>query len=438
MLFQFSKAIALLLGKESCFCCWYRLAFCLNVCLVGLAYLSSLSPKSPMKPSLLKLISINIGVTLGLLFGLNLLAHLVMTAGEQIMYLFNLEGGPDEVNEDRELANLPNYEGRSDEMFQHFRESLDIDVEYDPYLGWRREAFEGETITINETGDRIHTSLSNTNAESPSVYIFGGSTVWGTGVIDNETLPAFYQTVAQVPTVNKGETAFVSRQSLISFSNLLATGEEIDGAIFYDGVNDVQYGCRAELEVNDHARTQVFADRIEGRDRRSSPTRKFVNYLETLFFGAIQDLSDEVIDIINDNRGSSIAEDALICDTDAERAQQVAEALVANWEVAHDLAEARGVEFMAVLQPVAYLGEPRIDHIRPSLTAEQGDQYRAVYPRIQALLAERNYDWVEDYVPLLAADEDYYYIDFCHVSGNGNEKIAQRLYQDSRRRWSFL
>lgn len=392
-----------------------------------------------MKPSLLKLIAINIGVTLGLLFGLNLLAHIVMTTGEQVMRLFDWEGGLDEVDEDRKLAELPNYEGRSDEMFQHFRETFDIELEYDPYLGWRREEFEGETITINEDGDRIHSELSNTNGDTPRVYIFGGSTVWGTGVVDDETLPAFYQTFAQIPTINKGETAFVSRQSVISFSNLLAAGEEIDGAIFYEGVNDVQFGCRAELNVNDHARTQVFAGRIERGDRSSSPTVKFRDYWVTLFFGAIEDLASEVINIIEDNRGSaSIDEDALVCDTDTERAQEVAEALVANWELAHDLAEARGVEFMAVLQPVAYLGNPRLDHIRPSLTAEQGDQYRAVYPRIQALLAERNYDWVEDYVPLLAADEEYYYIDFCHVSGNGNRRIARRLYRDSRRQWEFL
>ncbi|MBE9101295.1 hypothetical protein [Vacuolonema iberomarrocanum] len=392
-----------------------------------------------MKSSLLKLIAINVGVTLGLLFGLNLLAHIVLLTGEQAMRLFNLDGGPDEVNEDRELAALPNYEGRSDEIFQHFRETFDIEMKYDPYLGWSREEFEGETITIDENGDRSHDALPNANTESPRVYIFGGSTVWGTGVVDNETLPAFYQGFAELQTINKGETAFISRQSFLSFSHLLAAGEEIDGVIFYEGVNDVQYGCRAELEVNEHARTQVFADRVEGGERDASPTRKFRSYWATLFFGAIGDLSAEVIDIINDNRESSaIAEDALICDTDPERAQQVAEALVANWELAHNLAEARGVEFMAVLQPVAYLGEPRIDHIHSVLTAEQGDQYRAVYPRIQALLAEHDYDWVEDYVPLLAADEEYYYIDFCHLSGNGNQKIAQRLYRDSRRRWSFL
>ncbi|MEO1146950.1 MAG: hypothetical protein AAFY26_15305 [Cyanobacteria bacterium J06638_22] len=392
-----------------------------------------------MKSSWLKLIAINVGVTLGLLFGLNLLAHLVLFAGEQAMRLFNLDGGPDEVHEDRELASLPNYEGRYDEIFQHFRETFDIDMKYDPYLGWSRDEFEGETITINDKGDRTHGELPGTSEERPTIYIFGGSTVWGTGVVDNETVPAFYQGFANHPTVNKGETAFISQQSFLSFSQLLAAGEDMDGVIFYEGVNDVQYGCRSELNVNDHARTQVFADRVEGGENRSSPTRQFRRYWVTLFFGAIQELGDEVGDLIEDNRGTpAIAEDALICDTDPERAQEVAEALVANWELAHTLAEAEGVEFMAVLQPVAYLGEPRIDHIRPALTAEQGDQYRAVYPRIQALLAERNYGWVEDYVPLLAENDDYYYIDFCHLSGNGNQRIAQRLYQDSRRRWAFL
>lgn len=391
-----------------------------------------------MKPALFRLLAINVGVTLGLLFGLNLLAHIVMTVGEQVVRLFNLEGGFAEIDADRTTAELPNYAGRSEEIFQLLRETSTVELHYTPYLGWAREPFAGEHITIGEDGDRLHAPLPDQPANQPTVYIFGGSTVWGTGATDNETLPAHYQSIAQVPTVNKGETAFVSRQSLIAFNNLLAAGTPIDGVIFYDGVNDVQYGCRAELAVNDHARTQVFAERIEADARSASPAQQFRDYWMTLFLGGIQDLGAEVIDIINDNRGTTANDDALICDTDPKRAQQVAEALVANWEVAHRLAIAHGVEFMAVLQPVAYLGDPRIDHIRPRLTPEQGDQYRAVYPRIQALLAERDYPWVEDYVTLLAADDAHYYIDFCHVSGNGNAKIAQQLYQDSRRRWEFL
>jgi len=391
-----------------------------------------------MKPAFLKLILINIGVTLGLLFTLNLLAHIVMTLGEQTIRLMGWGGGIDAINKDKATAQLPNYEGRYDEMFQHFRETTDVPLNYEPSIGWSRGEFSGETIMIDRAGNRVHQPLETVAEDTPKVHIFGGSTVWGTGVVDNETLPAFYQNFAKIPVVNKGETAFISRQTLLSFVNLLSTGEEMNGVVFYDGVNDVQYGCRVELEVNQHSRTQVFADRIQRGGISASPSREFQRYLVALFWGGIQELTAEVADIIEDSRDRPTPDSSMVCDNDADRAQRVAEALIANWEIAHDLAEARGIEFMAVLQPVSFIGNPRLDHIQPTLDAELGKQYRAVYPRIQQLIEERNYDWIQVYTPVLNDPDMYFYIDFCHVSGNGNQRIARRLYRDTLNQWEFL
>lgn len=402
------------------------------------AFIRLLFAITTMKSPLIRLILINLGVTAGLLFGLNILAYTILVLAEQGARILEATGQSEDIKENRAKASLPNYENRFDEMFQHFQETDEIEVFYEPYIGWSREAFEGETITIDEQGHRLHSPLPNAVPDTPKVHIFGGSTVWGTGVVDDETLPAFYQQAANIPTINQGETAFVSRQSLIAFSDLLASGDPVDGVIFYDGVNDVQYGCRRELDVNQHSRTQVFRDRIGSGRSTPSPTRDFGRFWQTLFIGGIQDLVVEVQDIIADNRDSEIADKALVCDDDDERAQQVAEALVANWELAHDLATARGVEFLAVLQPVSFLGNTRLDHIQPELSTELWAQYKAVYPKVQQILAERNYDWVVDYVSVLSGEDTYYYVDFCHVSANGNAEIAEQLYDDTRRRWAFL
>lgn len=390
-----------------------------------------------MKSSVLKLLLINLGVMIGLLFTFNFLAHLLQLIGVQVASVMGWEGGPEEVLENQRLAELPNYEGRRDEMYRHFRESLTVPVDYAASVGWQRGAFQGETITINEQGRRVHQSLPETSqVTKPTVYIFGGSTVWGSGVTDNETIPAFYQQVTQLPTVNEGETAYISRQSLASFVNLLSVQEAMDAVIFYDGVNDVQYGCRAELQVNEHGRTAVFRDRLRELRSRQSATEQFMAYLNGVFLGGIQGLGVDIVDAINDTRKKQREEDSMICDSDPERARQVAAALLANWEMAHDLAQARGIKFLAVLQPVAYVGQPQVDHIKDDLDPQFGKQYEAVYPILQRMIRERNYDWIVDYSRVLSLDE-YIYIDFCHVSANGNQILAQRLVEDTRSRWNL-
>ncbi|MBD1911790.1 MULTISPECIES: hypothetical protein [unclassified Leptolyngbya] len=388
-----------------------------------------------MKSPLLKLILINLGVTAGLLFTLNFLANLVQLVGAQVIDIMGWEGGVEEVVEDQNLAELPNYQGRRDEMYRHFRETLRIPVVYEPSVGWTREPFEGKTITIDAQGNRVHQPLpASAQTSKPKVYIFGGSTVWGTGATDNETLPAFYQKFSDLPTVNKGETGYISRQSLASFVNLLSTKEPMDAVIFYEGVNDVQYSCRAELKVNEHGRTAVFRSRLRQKKSSRSEAEDFKDYLNALFLGGIQDLGVDIVDSINDARPTKRKDDSMICDNDPERARQVAETLLSNWEIAHALAQTRGIQFLAVLQPVAYMGQPKLDHINDDLDDQFGKQYQAVYPILQQLIRERNYDWIVDYTDLLSRDE-YIYIDFCHVSPNGNEILARRLVQDTRSRW---
>lgn len=389
-----------------------------------------------MKSSVLKLLLINLGVMVGLLFTFNFLAHLLQLIGTHVASVMGWEGGPEEVIENQRLAELPNYEGRRDEMHYHFRESLMLPINYAASVGWQRDPFQGKTITIDERGRRVHQPLPEASQTKSTVYIFGGSTVWGSGVTDNETIPAFYQKIAQLPTINEGETAYISRQSLASFVNLLSAQEPIDAVIFYDGVNDVQYGCRAELQVNEHGRTEVFRDRLRQRRSQQSATEDFMAYLNGVFLGGIQELGVEIVDAINDTRKKQREEDSMICDSDPERARQVAATLLANWEIAHDLAQAQGIEFLAVLQPVAYLGQPKVDHIQEDLDPQFGKQYEAVYPILQRLIRERNYDWIVDYSQVLSRDE-YFYIDFCHVSANGNEILARRLAQDTRSRWNL-
>ena len=116
-----------------------------------------------------------------------------------------------------------------------------------------------------------------------------------------------------------------------------------------------------------------------------------------------------------------------MCDKSKDRAQKVTKTLVNNWEIAHDIAQARGIKFFAILQPVAFIGKPKLDHLKLSKTF--GLQYKTVYPLLKKVIRERGHNWILDYTDRFSRDE-YIYVDWAHVSKNGNKIIANRIYTD--------
>ncbi len=355
--------------------------------------------------SIRRLVFINIAVLLILLVLINFLSHAI---------LFMMKGGISR-------SELPNYVSNRELARIHFAEfNRSLKTQYDAFVGWSRRPFQGKTITIDSHGDRLHTTIVHDESQTQSVYFFGGSTIWGTGAWDNDTIPALFSSISGMPSYNKGETGYTSRQSLAKFINLLAQGEQIDVAIFYDGVNDSSTHCRTELNVNEHSRTQSIRKRL----KRSK--KEFVlKYVDYIFLQNTRKLAAEISHKLfgtqtKERRG-------YVCDKSKDRAQKVTKTLVNNWEIAHDIAQARGIKFFAILQPVAFIGKPKLDHLKLSKTF--GLQYKTVYPLLKKVIRERGHNWILDYTDRFSRDE-YIYVDWAHVSKNGNKIIANRIYTD--------
>jgi poly-D-alanine transfer protein DltD len=98
--------------------------------------------------------------------------------------------------------------------------------------------------------------------------------------------------------------------------------------------------------------------------------------------------------------------------------------MMMNWEMAHEIVSNRNGEFLAFLQPAAFIGNPKTDHL--TLDEELGKNFQAIYDRLKQKVAERNHPWIIDLTDKFDGDK-YIYIDFCHVSPNGNEIIAKEI-----------
>lgn len=379
-----------------------------------------------------KIIIINIAITLLFILSLNFLSEgvlLIYGLAEQQMIMID------------ERANLPNYADDRETAKLHFQEFNQLLTQFEPFIGWSRKLFHGETINIDAKGDRLHKNETTDEPISPdvaSVDFFGGSTMWGTGVVDTETIPALFNKISKIPTFNRAETNFTSRQSLERLINLLTVeAETINSVVFYDGVNDILNLCRSENKVGEHGYTDYIRKLLESYGNKSPAANKFWEYIDFTFLRGTRSLLKLLMGQINNHsvKTDDYWNQTMNCDDQPQKAQKIASTLVNNWKIAHVIAQAQGIEFLGILQPVAFIGNPKLDedlHLYSGWNNELRKQYQTVYPLIKSMMRERGYNFLIDYTDLLDRNEDIY-IDFCHVSKNGNMIIAEQLYTDFMR-----
>ena len=226
-----------------------------------------------------------------------------------------------------------------------YLEKEKLRTQYVPYLGWSRLPFKGKTTNVNEEGDRV--TPITTKDPIGHVRFFGGSTMWGSGVDDQNTIPAHFSTLHPHYQVhNHGEAGFLSRQEIARLVNLVNQNKPMDIVVFYDGCNDVYHMCRADLSINGH--------REESKIRNKLKPHSYV--LESVA-GSLQDSIQWIKTKIEHKKPPSR------CQANHLYAQSVAKTIVNNWTIAKNLAELGGAEFHAILQPLAPIGSPNLEYL---------------------------------------------------------------------------
>ena len=340
-----------------------------------------------------KLAMINVFVFLLVALSVNFLASLYLDG----RYLWKKIFVP--IDEKAYIESLPD----QDYTYLIYREKKQLETRYVPYIAWSRKPFSGKTTTVNDEGDRIHPFT--TDRPIKHVRFFGGSTMWGTGVDDHNTIPAHYNALHQDYRVyNHGESGFLSRQELARLVNLVNQNAPMDVVIFYDGCNDCLSLCRSDVSINGTREELEIANKVEHRWQ-----------VIDVLFGSIQTLIQKVIK--KGERPPSRCRDNPVY------AKKVASTLVNNWKIAQSVAALGGAEFHAILQPVAPLGHPNIEYLEERSSETD---WHIVYPLVREIQVRENLDWIHDFTDAFDVD-DYIYIDSCHVNGLGNQIIAKRL-----------
>lgn len=102
-----------------------------------------------------------------------------------------------------------------------------------------------------------------------SVWVMGGSTVYGTGVPDWATIPSFLSGELSKTTwcwevVNLGVEGYATNQELIFLAELLRAGRRPAYVILYDGFNDADLGSTQPAGLTPHFDFATIRNRFDG------------------------------------------------------------------------------------------------------------------------------------------------------------------------------
>ncbi|MEE9269708.1 MAG: hypothetical protein V3V49_05540 [Candidatus Krumholzibacteria bacterium] len=322
----------------------------------------------------------------------------------------------------------------------YYGEFGEITLRWKPYVHYQRKPFQGEYITVDEQGHRgtVYPRLRDSQSTPLRVFMFGASTMWGTGARDEYTVASLVGKILSEKGVaadvtNFAESGYVSTQEVIALLLELRGGNIPDVVVFYDGIGDAfaafQSGV-AGRPMNEYRRIREFNLLHESRTRdltkmyilshleRSNTVRLLQAIVRRLrpdaeFRGRLTDSGREAGD------SATVEED-------------VVDTWIANMRIVKRLGEAYGFTPILYWQPVIFTKDELSEYEQKELEKKQSMEAfflktYAYMKRSHERLAGQHFHDISD---IFKDAKEPYYIDFAHVSESANEVLGRRMAAD--------
>lgn len=274
---------------------------------------------------------------------------------------------------------------------------------WSPYVYWQRQPFAGETIAVDADG--VRRTWTPSGAGGPVVWVFGGSSVWGTGVADDYTVPSqlarlLAEAGAGARVVNFGESGFVSTQSLIRLQLELGHRPVPDMVVFLGGANDVFSALQARRPgwPQNEWRRRVEFRSSQGMDEYLALFPALLSGIAKLT-GGEPSLSPDLADAVVDR-------------------------LLHNVRQADALARELGFRLIWFWQPTVFSRATPSEY-EARVIASSLAPHRALQLAADRLVAQRQLLFLAD--RNLRDDPQPLFLDFVHLGPAGNRKIAETI-----------
>jgi hypothetical protein len=285
---------------------------------------------------------------------------------------------------------------------------------YEPYALWRARPYAGSLYRVGADGRR-ETRPSADAEDALVVWMFGGSTLFGAGAPDGETIPSHLArllgergTPARVS--NFGQPGYVTTQELVALLRQLQVSPAPDAVVFYDGYNDA-VAARHWPEVPG---AHFHFDRI--RARYESGLAPLV-FSSALFRGVEYAVA-----------GGLGAEREPAPRPGAPPPGELAARLwLRDAELAAALARQLGFVHLSLFQPTLALGGKPLHPSERALVPGRHQALEDMHRGIREHLERHGEGPVHDLTDAFAATPEPLYYDFAHVTGLGNRIVAERI-----------
>lgn len=137
----------------------------------------------------------------------------------------------------------------AESIHQLIQETWSRSYAYEPLMQFKERPFKGRFVNVSEAGFRLSKNQGPwpPDAENYNIFLFGGSTAFGYGVPDDQTIASYLQEYVcglasrDVRVYNFGRSSYISTQERSLLEELLLDGFIPDMALFLDGLNEFAF-----------------------------------------------------------------------------------------------------------------------------------------------------------------------------------------------------
>ena len=290
---------------------------------------------------------------------------------------------------------------------------------YEPWVGFSERIFHSRFLNIDDDQPLpVRRTVESAGAGvDKTIWLFGGSTQFGWGVPDNETIASQLSTILAADglhytVVNYGHTEFYSTQEATFFATLLRHGRKCDVAVFLDGLNDSRISS-SDVPPMSVATSLGF---LEEEDTAAALNSKY--FIITPLFPPVR-VADGVLRRLVPSRRHERREVATLS---SETFDPIG-IYQFNMRMIRSLAEDHRIHVLFYWQPTAF------DHMTGS------------HERSKSLPCSENIPVLNDAVRKRVRDESFHsiadmfeqasyddiYVDLAHYGDKGNGLIAQAI-----------
>lgn len=332
-------------------------------------------------------------------------------------------------------AQTPVYESFRDPMGFWLEQNKATDTRFEPYYHWRRTEFEGERTNISSEGIRRTTGAESAH-EGRKVYMYGGSTLWGTGAPDSMTIASYLQEFLgnNFSVYNFGESGYVSAQELNYLLYQLSIGDIPDVVIFYDGVNDGFAGAYSPAIPRDPVGFRRVKA-VQFAESSYSPTRKYLKdvFQQSNYKWFVQHLGRKLA-----NNPGPPDWDQLVERDIAANSESVVQMYEAHVRHVHALSNEYGFDAYFFWQPNLFSMTRKMHDYEADIVAAASpiwvESQRLVYEAARRRLSQKESENVFFLGDIFNEVREPIYADWCHIGPLGNEIVAKEIFSQLRDR----